>query len=217
MARMSLTTQEIDELIASYISARSKLQFQINLINQTISGLKEQKQTAPLERKIRKQVVKVAELSETDALEVSEAPRRGRSKKVTAADDLTAVKEKKSRGRKPAKAGRKKRKVKSDGYRLSDWDDFIIRSIAESNRPLVNSEIFDACKARSEGEGMELSNIQIQGKIARSLHKLSNKRKTLRKLDIPGRGFAYGLGEWFFSKTGKLKKVYYKGLNLPTE
>jgi hypothetical protein len=220
MPRISLTAQEIDELISSYISARSKLQYQISTINQTIEGLKEQKKSAPLMRKVRKQFGKDEKPLIQDS-GLTDVPAEAADAKAPRSSIVPGKIKKKEaqppRIKKAAKPGKRVRRIKSEGYRLSDWDQFILNAISEKKRPLVNSELFEACRIRSEKENLNLDESQLQGKIARSLHKLSNKRKTLHKLDIPGRGYAYGLGEWFFAKSGKLKKVYLKGLQIPEE
>lgn len=219
MPRITLTAQEIDELISSYISARSKLQFQIGMINQTIDGLKEQKKSAPAARKLRKQTAKEerfmnmeadASNADADVPAVKEPKTRGSAKILTR-------KEKQPKEKKAGKQGKRVRRIKSDGYRLSYWDEFILNTISEKRKPLINSELYDACLSKSMQENLNLNETQLQGKIARSLHKLSNKRTTLRKFDIPGRGYAYGLGEWFFAKSGKLKKVFLKGLPVSGE
>lgn len=67
------------------------------------------------------------------------------------------------------------------GYKLSDWDQFILTSVETANRVLTRSEI-DEMVSKKGGtlkKGMEAK--QITAKVSNVLHKLTNKRGILKK------------------------------------
>ncbi len=92
-----------------------------------------------------------------------------------------------STGTKSSSTGRKKRVVKGGGYKLSDWDKFLIHTIQQSSSPMINKEILAVAKEKYKNE----SESNLSGKISRSIHKLANKRKVLKKHKYEGRGYAY--------------------------
>lgn len=183
-----------------------------------------------------KKTAKTVEKIETPVKEVAaakEAPkRRGRPKKSAASENgTTAAVEtapKRRRGRpkkeeivveKPAKAtrGRKKaapklRSLKEEenqpkGYRLSDWDVFIINSLKSSKKVMITSDFMKKAKARVKKENLEIDEQTLNGKLNRSIHKLVNKRHDLVRTDYPGRGHAYGLPEWA-DESGEIRPEY---------
>jgi len=83
------------------------------------------------------------------------------------------------------------------GYRLSDWDYFILESLKEANMALVNSEFFKLAAKRIKEENINISRSQLHGKLNRSIHKLTHKRGILVKVSFAGKGFAYALSSWF--------------------
>jgi len=104
----------------------------------------------------------------------------------------------KKRGRKP-KLSRK--------TRLSNWDQLIVDSLKRENKPLVNQDLMDIFHAQAKIENLNYNDGQIKAKLGATLHKLANKHNAVLKHDIEGKGFAYGLPEWFY-KNGKIKKDY---------
>lgn len=119
--------------------------------------------------------------------------------------EVEKAKVKKKPGRKP-KRGRKPRKTK--GYRLSDWDKFLIETIEANKLPMTSGELLEAATRHVTMEKLDLNEEQIKGKVARSLQKLANKRGLLGKTSSRGRGYVYGLNDWFFARSGRLKKAY---------
>lgn len=130
-----------------------------------------------------------------------------KQQKLEAKEKKVAVKAavRKKPGRKP-KRGRKPRKTK--GYRLSDWDEFVINSIREKGLPMSSAELVEAGTKHSKDTKLGLDEEQVKGKIARSLQKLANKRGVLGKASSRGKGYVYGVDEWFFARSGRLKKAY---------
>ena len=90
---------------------------------------------------------------------------------------------------------------KAKGYRLSEWDLFIMNSIRDAKKPMVNADIMDMAKAKNKKDKVTMSDIDLRGKLNRSIHKLANKRRDLVKTNYPGKGYAYGLAEWGANKS----------------
>ncbi|MCR9100666.1 MAG: hypothetical protein NXI25_11980 [bacterium] len=90
------------------------------------------------------------------------------------------------------------------GYRLSEWDDFVLKSLNEKGKVLTTSEL---TKIGVADASIKLGAAQIKTKLNASLHKLANKKGLLAKVEHAGRGFAYALQEWV-SASGELPKKY---------
>jgi hypothetical protein len=90
------------------------------------------------------------------------------------------------------------------GYRLSEWDDFVLKSIKDKGKVLTTSEL---TKIGVADASIKMGAAQIKTKLNASLHKLANKKGLLAKVEHSGRGFAYALQEWV-SASGELPKKY---------
>lgn len=158
----------------------------------------------------KEKVQEVVAVAKPAQEEVVEAPkkRRGRPKKETIAvkpSPKTPKKESKIRTLKDEES-------KPKGYRLSDWDLFILNTLKKSGKVLVNSELMDKALARVKKEKLDMDEMSLRGKLNRSIHKLSNKRGDLVKVDYPGKGFAYGLPEWA-DENGKVREEFTMSMN----
>lgn len=92
------------------------------------------------------------------------------------------------------------------GYRLSEWDQFVLNSLEDKQKALTTSEFTEIGVANPS---IKTGAAQIKTKLNRSLHKLANKKGVLVKVEHSGRGFAYALQDWLDSK-GQLPKKYAK-------
>ncbi len=113
--------------------------------------------------------------------------RRGRPAKAKAAAPKAAAK--KPAAKKPAA---KKPAAAKKGYRLSDWDNLVMKTLNDRKKVSVFSDFMATAKAG----GSKLSDQDIYRRINQSLHKLANKRKDLVKVPQKGRGFGYALPGW---------------------
>ena len=95
----------------------------------------------------------------------------------------------------------------SKGYRLSDWDKFIIESLIDAQGPLINSDFMELAFEKNRNSKEVLSEDVVRGKLTRSIHKLANKRREITKINFSGKGFAYALPDWLNAK-GELKTKY---------
>lgn len=95
------------------------------------------------------------------------------------------------------------------GYKLSEWDTFLLEMLEDENRLMINHELLELAFKRAKALGSTLSDKQIKGKVTRSLNKLVNKRGYIMKAKYQGKGHAYGLAQWFF-KNGNVKQEWAK-------
>ncbi len=143
---------------------------------------------------------------ETQAPAAKRTPRKRITKKVPAESKKKPGRPPKSdEEKKSAKASKKESGEKQEaGYRLSDWDDLVINCLKTKQKALITSDFVDIAK---ENPDIKSGEAQIKVKLNRSLHKLSNKKGLLVKVEHAGRGFAYALNEWLNNK-GELPKKY---------
>jgi hypothetical protein len=138
----------------------------------------------------------------------------GKAKAKGAAERTTDAKSKtkatpgsKAKATKP-KASKKTKETTANenvpGYRLSEWDDFVLKSIKDKGKVLTTSEL---TKIGVADASIKMGAAQIKTKLNASLHKLANKKGLLAKVEHSGRGFAYALQEWV-SASGELPKKY---------
>ncbi|MCB0562755.1 MAG: hypothetical protein KDD01_00095, partial [Phaeodactylibacter sp.] len=141
-------------------------------------------------------------------------PATKRTKTTTAAKkDTTTTGKKRGPGRPPKAASEKKStkaakkespKDTDSNLRLSDWDEFVIKSLQSKQQALITKDFLEIAKANPDIKSGEA---QVKVKLNRSLHKLANKKGALVKVEHSGRGFAYALSEWVNNK-GELPKKY---------
>lgn len=202
-----LTHHEINDLIRKYQSELRKLEYQVTKIQEALSDLHAmQEDYAGQEQEVS---------SANGHSSTAVASSKSSSAAVKKQEDPAKKPEPKSKGRpgrKPkAKTGKRIKKAKksgrSSGYRLSVWDKFILNALEESNKTLINSELYEQAKEYAAENKIEIPNEKLRGKLSRSIHKLANKRKELVKVPFEGKGFAYALTNWVTAE-GKLKQKY---------
>ncbi len=126
---------------------------------------------------------------------------KAKAKSKTAAKGQSKTKEKATKSKAEPKASNGK-----EGYRLSEWDEFVLNSLKDKQKALTTSEFTEIGVANPS---IKSGAAQIKTKLNRSLHKLANKKGVLVKVEHSGRGFAYALQDWLDSK-GQLPKKYAK-------
>lgn len=177
MRKTTLSSGEIQDLINKYQSELKKLEFQTEEIVATIDGLK--KWLASVESREKIVLAKVGKKKKS-AAKISMEP---------------AVKRKRGRPSKKVKKvapGAKKEKA-AKGYKLSDWDNWVISSIKDKGQPLITQEIIDTVKAKAQESGLSSSDKEVKNKVTRSLQKLANRRGDIMKVPYKGKGHAYAI------------------------
>lgn len=191
MPRRKFTDQEVKDLISFYKSELKKLQFRIGEIKEVLEKL---------QGKVKDEEEGVAE----DAVEKpAKASRKARTPK--AAKEPRAPKEPAKKKGRPKKRGRKKKRAP---YKLNQYDTFVLEHLAKEDRLLSRKDIENGLREFLISQGEDASEDQIGTKVTRILQKLGTKRGSIKKFAISGRGYGYGLEDWFFGTTGKLKRKY---------
>lgn len=106
--------------------------------------------------------------------------------------------------RKPGR--RKKRTVAGGGYRLSGWDTAIMTAVTNSNRMMTKQQLYDVVRKWASKNEPKTTAAETEAKLTRALQKLSGRRGLLGTYRTGlQRGYHYGLKDWFFKSTGKLR------------
>jgi hypothetical protein len=113
---------------------------------------------------------------------------------------------------------RKRRAIKSGGYRLSEWDDVVINAITKTNELQPKEELLKHLMAWARKNEPAMKEAEVEAKLTRILQKLSGRRGVLgTHRSGLRRGYHYGLKEWFFTSSGKLRKQHLEKLVLTAE
>lgn len=194
MAKRRLSEKNIDQLLAHYRNERRFLSYQLDLVRSTIADLKKDKEEA---------VVAPGPSAAAGEAVVKQGPGRPRK-------DATATKE-------PGKPGRPKKLVRKERP-LNSWDNAVLDAINTSGRLLPKEEILTHVRAWAAKNEPALSPEEVEAFLTRSLQKLSGKKKMLGTHHSGlRRGYHYGLKDWFFQSSGKLRKQHYDRLVLSPE
>ncbi len=194
MAKKRLSEKEIDQLLSHYRSERRRLSFQLDTIRTAIVGLKKAKLALP-----KAPATRVA----ADGT-VKRRPGRPRKGEVVT---KAAKKAKRGPGR-PPKRERKERE-------LNKWDQMVLNAIKGSKRLLPKEDLLAHAKtwAATNAPGMKLP--EVEAFLTRTLQKLSGRKKMLGTHHTGlRRGYHYGLKDWFFASSGKLRRQHYDKLVL---
>ena len=206
---INLKEVEIRDLINRYESELKKLVYQADKVRETISELQSYigvQKAAPVKQSAPKKKVPVIISPPEGVYTGTFSHSTGSTKKVTKQQPNISV------------SGASVVEVLSNssefdlpengnGYRLSEWDHFIIDSLKSARMTLVNHDFFKLAANRVKAQGLEMTKSQLHGKINRSIHKLTHKREMIKKINFSGKGYAYALNEWL-DDNGKLLLRY---------
>ncbi|MCB0794958.1 MAG: hypothetical protein KDB88_09490 [Flavobacteriales bacterium] len=128
-----------------------------------------------------------------------------------------ATAKKKSSGYKKKRGPRKKRTIKDGGYRLSDWDNVILDHITKTGKLQTKQDLLVPMTKFAAKADPKMKPEDVDIKLTRVLQKLSGRRGMLGTYRSGlQRGYHYGLKEWFFASTGKLRSQNLDRLDLAT-
>lgn len=206
MANKRLSEKDIDQLLGQYRSERRRLGFQLDTVRKAIKDLKTVRSSLPRP-------------AAADGPVIKRGPGRPRKYPLPTpvlGPDGQPIKRGPGRPRKdpnapptPQRGRRKKRQVKEGGYRLSDWDTMVIDSIRGREQLLPKEEIVKHAIDWAKKAHPGMSNADVEAKITRVLQKLSGKRGDLgTHRSGLRRGYHYGVKDWFFESSGKLRKQH---------
>lgn len=193
MAKRRLNEESIEELLKHYTNERRQLNYQLELVKNAIADLKAQKE-------------ETAKGDGTNGTTVSTvAVKRGPG--LPRKNAATATKA----PRKPGRPKKRERKPRP----LNEWDNAVLDAIRTEDRLLRKKEILEHVSKWAATHKPELSQAEVEAFLTRTLQKLSGKKKMLGTHHSGlERGYHYGLGEWFFASSGKLRKQNYDRLIL---
>ncbi|MEH0155716.1 hypothetical protein V6R21_16325 [Limibacter armeniacum] len=207
-----LTEEEIEKLLDIYQSEHRQLQFQIARVEEAIADLQIKR------RELRKGGNSLDPLVIGEQLKTDKNMATASTKQViqpdikeeTPSSDEVLPKEFEQEYQVPLEVVEAAGEKNQQGYRLSDWDIFVIQALWESNKLMVSNELLDfgmEAAKEIENDPKERTKDKVKGKITRSLNKLVNKRNYVKKHEYKGKGHSYGLANWFF-KNGKIRKEW---------
>lgn len=235
---MAMNLQEVRDLLTHYKSELRKIDFQKANIEGVLSSLKkEEKKLGDKEEKLSRKKTskatkkfskgnhstKVRSIDNNTSKKAKKDPGRLLKKSTTgkkttkkkAAPSKKVVRIVKAVGGDLVKStpqATKTRAPKGSNYRLSDWDSFLVDKITEADELLTRTEINSLFEEKASQIG-GMSEDDVLKKGSNTLYKLGSRYDVIVKYPFPGRGHAYGIADWFFAKTGKLKKAYEVKLN----
>jgi hypothetical protein len=192
MARKRLSPKEVAELLSQYRSERRRLMYQLETVREAMRELK-------------------AINGDTSAEDDDKPAKRGpgRPRKEGAA---TTRKYRRKPGR------RKKRTIKNGGYRLNEIDTVVVDAITKKGQLLPKEDLRNHLISWARKNEPAMKEPEIDLALTRSLQKLSGKCGVLKTYRSGlRRGYHYGLAEWFFASTGKLRKQHLDRLVLSTD
>lgn len=191
MAKRRLSNENVEELMAHYQNERRRLNYKLDLVKEAIADLKGRQQ---------EQAETIAAASPAKA-ESKRAP--GRPKKTAAAKKKTT--------RKPGRPKKRERKERP----LNEWDNAVLDSINSTGRLMPKEELLEHLTTWAAVNKPELSQDEVAAFLTRTLQKLSGKRKLLGTHHTGlRRGYHYGLIDWFFKSSGRLRRQHYHRLVL---
>jgi hypothetical protein len=214
MKKIKLSSSEIHDLIARYRSELKKLDYQVSELSSTITQLEKTLKTIKISEKAAKSKAGKKKLKTTSPAKSKTKikKKRGRPAKKAASAKKPAIKTKTIKAKKPGRPKKvirtikkSKKPVEKKGYKLSPWDSLVMNSIKDAGKARISQEILDYVSIKMKESGKSVTDAEVKNKVIRSLQKLANRRKELKKVPYAGKGFAYALPEWFDEK-GKLNK-----------
>lgn len=182
MAGERMRKSDVDQLLKIYFSERRRLIFQLDRVRDAIAELK------------RRKILK--EEGDEDA-PLKRGP--GRPRKVDGAAPVR-------RGPKPGR--KRKRTIKNGGYRLNPWD-LMVKEVIERSGFMVREDLYTIALEWAKRNDPKRKAAAVDLKLTQTLQKLSGKRGVLGTYRSgTRRGYHYGLKEWFFRSTGKVRPAY---------
>lgn len=197
MAKRRLSDKSIDQLLRHYRNERRQLTYQLDLVKRAIADLKVQKGEAADETE--------GPIDNTAAAApVKRGP--GRPRKDPAAT-----------AKAPRKPGRPKKRERKERP-LNEWDNVVLSTVKDTGLLMPKKDILEQVSKWAATHKPELTQEEVEAFLTRTLQKLSGKKKALGTHHSGlQRGYHYGLNEWFFQSSGKLRKQHYHRLVLTDE
>lgn len=192
MAKRRLSEKNIDQLLVHYRNERRRLTYQLDQVKSAIADLKDQRDEA------------VSEGSDNTSANGEAVVKRGPGRPRKNPLEVKA----------PGKPGRPKKRVRKERP-LNEWDNAVLGIIESTGRLMPKEELLQHLVEWAAKNQPELSQTEVETFLTRTLQKLSGKKKMLGTHHSGlRRGYHYGLKDWFFQSSGKLRRQHYDRLVL---
>ncbi|MBL7964341.1 MAG: hypothetical protein JNM31_10925 [Flavobacteriales bacterium] len=187
-----LSTKDIDQLLVQYRGERRRLLFQLDGVRKALRELKGMSAAAAK--------------AERSSGSPNTLPKRRPGRPKAAAKAAKKVK----RG-----PGRPSKRKREGGPKINAWDQVIINTITSAKRLLPKEDLKHAAMTYAAKAHKGMKEDEVEAYVTRALQKLTSRVKKLG-MHHTGlrRGNHYGLGEWFFASSGKLRRTHYDKLVL---
>ncbi len=197
MAKKRMNRNDAENLLAHYRSERRRLIFQLNLTRTALKDLKRLLNSLPKEAPKPNVVV----LPDGTVKRRPGRPRKG---------EVVEKKPKRGPGRPP--------KRKFPERPLNEWDNMVINAIKNKGKLLPKDELFKNAVSWASVHQPGMKKPQVEVFLTRTLQKLSGRKKMLGAHHTGlRRGNHYGLIDWFFKSSGKLRRQHLDKLDLSKE
>ena len=188
MAKNRMSEKDLEALMSHYRGERRRLVFQLGQVRNALKDLKKTRSALPKEQP--KATGKV--LPDGTVKRGPGRPRKG---------EVVAKKPKRGAGR-PPKRTREPRE-------LNGWDSMVLDSIKNTGTLLPKEAILKHATKWAEEQAPPVKGAEVELMVTRTLQKLSGKKKMLGTHHSGlRRGNHYGLKEWFFNSSGKLRRQH---------
>lgn len=193
MAKKRMNERDVDALLSHYRGERRRLNFQLAQVRGALRDLKRTKAALP-KREPKPSVITLPDGT------VKRRPGRPRKGEVV-------IKQKRGPGRPPKRV----RPVRE----LNKWDTMVLNAIRTTGQLLPKEDIMKHAIHWAGSHEPKMKAPQIAEKLTQTLQKLAGT-KGLLGMHHTGlrRGNHYGLKDWFFKSSGKLRRQHYDRLIL---
>lgn len=194
MAKRRLNRKDIQELASVYRAERRRLIFQLDRVRTALKDLKRTEAALPKETPKPNVVV-------LPSGEVKRRPGRPRKGEV--------VQKRAKRG-----PGRPPKRVIPERP-LNEWDNAVIGAIKTRGQLLPKEDILEHVTKWASVHQPSMKKGEVEQFVTRALQKLTDRKKMLgTHRSGLRRGYHYGLKQWFFQSSGKLRRQHYDKLIL---
>ncbi len=194
MAKKRLNENEVDMLLSHYRSERRRLNFQLASVRTALRDLKRVKASLP----------KTAPKPNVVVMADGTVKRRpGRPRK----GEVVVKKPKRGPGRPPKRV--------LPPRELNKWDNMVMGAIRSSGKLMAKEDLMKYAIHWAGSNEPSMKKPAVEAFVTRTLQKLGGRKKLLG-MHHTGmrRGNHYGLREWFFKSSGKLRSQHLNRLEL---
>jgi len=188
MAKKRMPERDLDALLSHYRGERRRLVFQLSQVRNALKDLRRTKATLPKTPPKPNVVV----LPDGTVKRRPGRPRKG---------EVVVKKPKRGPGRPP--------KRKREPRELNGWDNMVLNTIKTTGQLLPKEDLLKHAVKWAGAHEPSMKGPEVEMMLTRTLQKLTSKRPMLGTHHSGlRRGYHYGLKEWFFRSSGKLRRQH---------